>query len=148
MKLETQIIAAGVRLRPIDLLRIVRLSEAAKLLGQSKRSLCRQVAVGQLPPWIMVGPKVRGQHLGVLLQAYGLLENATPEFLTTAEKAEELRITPHTLRQSFRVHGHYYGLRPTKGPNGLLRWPTGEGVKTYKFYRSLNGKMFKFWSSP
>ena len=30
---------------------------------------------------------------------------------------------PQSLRAAICRHGHYYGIRPKKMPNGLLGWP-------------------------
>lgn len=44
--------------------------------------------------------------------------------LTTEELAEQLRIRPQTLRAALCNNGTYFGVRPTKCPNGRLLWPT------------------------
>lgn len=45
------------------------------------------------------------------------MENTT-EFL-----AKRLGIKPNTLRAALCMKGHYFGVRPTKLPNGRLLWP-------------------------
>lgn len=55
---------------------------------------------------------------------------------TTEELARRLGLRPQTLRAALCRNGHYFGLRPTKLPNGRLLWPadafeklTSEGAK-------------------
>lgn len=43
--------------------------------------------------------------------------------ITTETLAERLALRPQTLRASLCRHGHYYGLKPHKLPNGRLLWP-------------------------
>lgn len=43
--------------------------------------------------------------------------------LTTGVLADGLGIKPQTLRAAICHHGHYYGIRPVKLPNGRLLWP-------------------------
>lgn len=54
--------------------------------------------------------------------------NITPSLrkLDTAEAAERLRIRPQTLRRALCLHGHYFGMRPTKMPNGRLLWDAAQ----------------------
>jgi len=42
---------------------------------------------------------------------------------TTETLARRLGLRPQTLRAAICRSGHYYGLRPTKLPNGRLLWP-------------------------
>jgi hypothetical protein len=44
--------------------------------------------------------------------------------LTTEELAELLRVKPQTIRAGLCRHGHYFGVRPAKAPNGRLLWPS------------------------
>ena len=69
------VIVAGVPLTKLDLLRIVRPNEAVKLVGRSKPSIYRDIRAGRLPPWLKLGDNARGQHLGVLLRAYDMIED-------------------------------------------------------------------------
>ena len=69
------VIVAGVRLTKLDQLQILRPSEAVKLTGRSKPSLYRDIQAGRLPPWLRLGPGAVGQHLGVLLRAYGMMDD-------------------------------------------------------------------------
>lgn len=45
--------------------------------------------------------------------------------LTTETLSADLggKPKPQSLRAAVCRHGHYYGLRPLKMPNGLLAWP-------------------------
>tara|TARA_R110000850_G_scaffold276940_1_gene421027 strand:+ start:23682 stop:23867 length:186 start_codon:yes stop_codon:yes gene_type:complete len=43
--------------------------------------------------------------------------------LSTEALAERLGIKPHTLRAALCRQGHYFGIRPIKLPNRMLRWP-------------------------
>ena len=43
--------------------------------------------------------------------------------LSTNELADELGVKPTTIRIRLCRTGSYFGLRPTKMPNGRLRWP-------------------------
>lgn len=45
------------------------------------------------------------------------------ETLSTEALAERLGIKPQTLRANLCRNGHYFGIRPVKLPNRLLRWP-------------------------
>ena len=57
---------------------------------------------------------------------------------TTEALADGLGIKPQTLRAAFCRHGHYFGIRPAKLPNGRLLWPadaidrltTGQAAKS------------------
>jgi hypothetical protein len=42
---------------------------------------------------------------------------------TTESLARRLGLQPQSLRAAICRNGHYYGLRPTKLPNGRLLWP-------------------------
>lgn len=46
--------------------------------------------------------------------------------LDTAEAADRLRIRPQTLRRALCLQGHYYGMKPTKLPNGRLLWDSAD----------------------
>jgi hypothetical protein len=43
--------------------------------------------------------------------------------LTTEALADGLGIKPQTLRAHLCRNGHYFGIRPIKGPNRFLYWP-------------------------
>lgn len=43
--------------------------------------------------------------------------------ISTNELADELGIQPTSIRIRLCRTGSYFGLRPTKMPNGRLRWP-------------------------
>lgn len=49
-----------------------------------------------------------------------------PRKLDTAEAADRLRIRPQTLRRALCLQGHYFGLKPTKLPNGRLLWDAAD----------------------
>lgn len=42
---------------------------------------------------------------------------------STEQLAERLGIKAQTLRAALCRAGHYYGIRPVKLPNRMLRWP-------------------------
>lgn len=42
---------------------------------------------------------------------------------TTEILAQRLGLQPQTLRAALSRAGHYYGIKPTKLPNGRLLWP-------------------------
>jgi hypothetical protein len=42
---------------------------------------------------------------------------------TTEVFPDGLGIKPQTIRAALCRHGHYYGIRPIKLPNGRLLWP-------------------------
>jgi len=44
--------------------------------------------------------------------------------LTTEQLALILGMKPQTLRKHHSEFGSYYGIRPSKLPNGKLRWPS------------------------
>lgn len=46
----------------------------------------------------------------------------TPK-LSTIELAQEIKILAQSIRKRYCETGSYYGLRPTKLPNGRLLWP-------------------------
>jgi len=46
------------------------------------------------------------------------------ETLSTEALAESLGIKPQTLRANLCRNGHYFGIRPVKMPNRMLRWPS------------------------
>ncbi len=43
--------------------------------------------------------------------------------LTTEALARALHLKEQSLRAAIYRHGHYYGLRPQRLPNGRLVWP-------------------------
>lgn len=43
--------------------------------------------------------------------------------MNTAQFARELGIQPESLRKARAKNGSYYGITPTKQPNGRLLWP-------------------------
>ena len=49
-----------------------------------------------------------------------------PRKLDTAEAAAVLRVKPQTLRRALCLQGHYFGMRPTKMPNGRLLWDAAD----------------------
>ena len=42
---------------------------------------------------------------------------------TTEALAESLGLQAQSLRAAYCRNGHYYGIKPTKLPNGRLLWP-------------------------
>lgn len=44
-------------------------------------------------------------------------------YLTTKEFAQRLNIDQRAVRNRLSAEGHYFGIRPLKGPNRLLYWP-------------------------
>lgn len=51
-----------------------------------------------------------------------------PETLSTEDLAAGLGIKPQTLRANLCRNGHYFGVRPVKLPNRMLRWP-GDAIE-------------------
>lgn len=49
---------------------------------------------------------------------------------TTNQAASILGVRPQTLRKRFCHSGTYFGVRPSKLPNGKLRWPA-DAVETF-----------------
>ena len=45
------------------------------------------------------------------------------ERFTTETLAQRLGLKPHTLRAAYCRTGSYFGIKPTKFPNGRLLWP-------------------------
>lgn len=43
--------------------------------------------------------------------------------LTTEALAAQFFVKPGSIRSAYCRDGHYFGLRPTKLPNGRLLWP-------------------------
>lgn len=43
--------------------------------------------------------------------------------ISTETLADRLALQPQTLRAAICRHGHYFGIRPAKLPNGRLLWP-------------------------
>lgn len=43
---------------------------------------------------------------------------------TTAALAQRLGLQPQTLRASVCKHGNYFGITPSRLPNGRLLWPS------------------------
>lgn len=48
------------------------------------------------------------------------MNNALISTLTTEQLADKLHIKPNTVRTNLCKHGHVYGLKPIKLPNGRL----------------------------
>lgn len=46
--------------------------------------------------------------------------------LTTEALAARFLVKPTSIRSAYCRNGHYYGLKPTKLPNGRLLWPQPE----------------------
>ncbi|WP_322997199.1 hypothetical protein [Castellaniella sp.] len=44
--------------------------------------------------------------------------------LNTNQFAARFMVKPESVRSAYSRDGHYYGIRPTKLPNGRLAWPT------------------------
>ena len=44
--------------------------------------------------------------------------------LTTLQLANALNLQEQSIRKRYSQTGSYFGLRPSKLPNGRLRWPT------------------------
>ena len=44
--------------------------------------------------------------------------------LTTDQFAQALELRAQSIRKRFCQTGSYFGVRPSKLPNGRLRWPT------------------------
>lgn len=51
------------------------------------------------------------------------------EFMSTESFASAVGVKPQTLRAALSRNGHYYGIRPVKMPNRLLRWPAKDVEK-------------------
>lgn len=49
---------------------------------------------------------------------------APGEYLTTEEFANALSLRAQTVRKRLSQTGSYYGARPLRLPNRMLRWPT------------------------
>jgi len=62
---------AGTTFDPLELARIVRPTEAARITGRSKTSLWRDVKAGRLEAPLKLGPRSIGWRLRTLLTAYG-----------------------------------------------------------------------------
>ena len=43
--------------------------------------------------------------------------------ITTEALAVRFFVKPNSIRSAYCRDGHYFGLRPTKLPNGRLLWP-------------------------
>jgi hypothetical protein len=43
--------------------------------------------------------------------------------ITTEQLSRLLHLKPQSLRAALCRHGHYFGLRPRRLPNGRLIWP-------------------------
>jgi hypothetical protein len=52
-----------------------------------------------------------------------LSSSTQPDHLSTEEFARRLCIRAQTARAALCRQGHYYGIKPIKGPNGRLLWP-------------------------
>ena len=48
--------------------------------------------------------------------------------LTTTQFARALTLEPQSIRKRLSQTGSYFGIRPSKLPNGKLRWPS-DGVE-------------------
>lgn len=57
--------------------------------------------------------------------------NFYKKFITTNEMAEALKIKPQTIRKRYCLTGSYYGCRPHKLSNGMLRWPIDSVLKLF-----------------
>lgn len=44
--------------------------------------------------------------------------------LTTTQFARALALEPQSIRKRLSQTGSYFGIRPSKLPNGKLRWPS------------------------
>lgn len=62
---------AGVTFEALELVRIIRPTEATKITGRSKTSLWRDVKAGRLEAPLKLGPRSIGWRLRTLLTAYG-----------------------------------------------------------------------------
>ncbi len=51
-------------------------------------------------------------------------ENLGRSGLTTEQLAVGLNLQPHSLRVALCRSGSYFGIKPTKFPNGRLLWPS------------------------
>jgi hypothetical protein len=54
---------------------------------------------------------------------------AKQDWLSTGEFAAALRLKPQTFRKALCCTGSYFGVRPTKLPNGRLLWPASAIAK-------------------
>lgn len=63
----------GVKLGAVDLLRIVRPAEVARIGGVSRMSVYRMTKDGRLPPPLRLGAGTVGWPLAQVLQAFGLV---------------------------------------------------------------------------
>lgn len=52
-------------------------------------------------------------------------------FVSTEALADKLGVKPQTLRAALCRNGHYYGIRPVKMPNRLLRWPADAAARIF-----------------
>lgn len=43
--------------------------------------------------------------------------------MNTRKLADAFGIKPESIRTHYYRHGHYYGLKPSRLPNGRLLWP-------------------------
>jgi len=50
-------------------------------------------------------------------------------YVSTETLADKLGIKPQTLRAALCRNGHYYGVRPVKMPNRMLRWPADAAAR-------------------
>lgn len=46
--------------------------------------------------------------------------------ISTEKLAAAFGVKPNTPRVAHSVHGHYFGIKPRKAPNGRLIWPLEE----------------------
>lgn len=52
---------------------------------------------------------------------------------STDKFAQQNLVRPQTVRKRYSQSGSYFGVRPTKLPNGRLSWPTVVNVLTPTF---------------
>jgi hypothetical protein len=52
--------------------------------------------------------------------------------VSTEAFAERHLVRPQTIRKHVCLHGHYFGTKPEKLPNGRLAWPDEDEKTTEK----------------
>jgi len=52
-----------------------------------------------------------------------MIKNMEVRYVTTEVVAQILSMRPQSIRKRFAQTGSYFGMRPSKLPNGKLRWP-------------------------
>jgi len=50
----------------------------------------------------------------------------TNTVISTEQLAAKFLVKANTIRSAFCREGHYFGIKPTKLPNGRLVWPVSE----------------------